>query len=291
MKPIDGRALAAHLREGLKKDIAASGLHPKLAVLLVGEDPASHLYVSLKEKAASEAGIETDIRRLPSHVTDDELVKTIEDWNADDAVSAILVQLPLPDGHDTDRVITAMLPRKDADGFHPKNVDALLASEGKIIPPLHQGILYLIAQTDVAPNLTEAVIIGGEIFSAPLEYLLKKAGAFVQIFKPDELDADAVRQAGIIVIAVGRPKFLQRNMIKSGVCIIDVGTNRTPDGRTVGDADAENLKDVPGWLTPVPGGVGPMTIAMLLKNVFELARDEKRKEKNIVILNPASSAG
>lgn len=273
MNSIDGKALAAQIRAELKKDIAASGSEPKLAVLLVGENPASHLYVKLKEKAAAEAGIETDIRRLPSTATDGELLGIIRGWNDDDAVHGILVQLPLPPGHDTDAIVNSILPRKDADGFHPKNLDALYAGEGLIVPPLHEGILRLIGQTDVMPNLAQAVILANsDIFATPLEFLLKKAGAFVQTFKPDEMDEETVRNADIIVIAVGRAKFLKRNLVKSGACVIDVGTNKAEDGKTVGDVDAESLRDVPGWLSPVPGGVGPMTIAMLLKTVFELAK-------------------
>lgn len=273
MNPIDGKTLAAQIRADLKKSIAAAGLHPKLGVLLVGEDPASHLYVKLKEKAAAETGIETDIRRLPSTATDTEILGLIRTWNDDESVHGILVQLPLPPGHDQDAVVNAILPRKDADGFHPKSLDALYAGEAKIVPPLHEGILRLIGQTDVMPNLAQtAIIANSDTFAKPLEYLLKKAGAFVQTFKPDEIDEEAAKNADIIVIAVGRARFLKRNLVKSGACIIDVGTNKTEDGRTIGDVDADNLHDVPGWLSPVPGGVGPMTIAMLLKTVFESAK-------------------
>jgi len=276
MKPIDGKTLASSIRGELQREIMESGLHPKLGVLLVGEDPASNLYVSLKEKAAHEVGIETDIRRLPSLVSDDELLLIIRDWNTDDTVHGILIQLPLPAGHDTDALIRAVLPSKDADGFHPKNVEALAAGSGAIVPPVHEGILRLIGETDVAPNLSETVILANsEIFAKPLEHMLKKAGAFVQVFSPDDFDEEALGRAGIIIVAVGRAKFLKRGMVKSGACIIDVGTNKTAEGKTVGDVDAENLKDVPGWLTPVPGGVGPMTIAMLLKNVFKLALAQK----------------
>ncbi|MFA5185618.1 MAG: bifunctional 5,10-methylenetetrahydrofolate dehydrogenase/5,10-methenyltetrahydrofolate cyclohydrolase [Patescibacteria group bacterium] len=273
MNIIDGKALAASIRQGLKRDIAESGLHPKLGVLLIGEDQASHLYVRLKEKAAQEVGIETEIRRLPSVVTDDAIEEAIRGWNSDDSIDGILIQLPLPPGHDTDAVIQSMLPRKDADGFHPKNLEAMYAGEATIVPPLHEGILRLIAQTDVMPNLAQAVIIANsDTFSKPLEHILKKAGAFVQTFSPDDMDEEAVGQADIIVIAVGRARFLKRDLIKSGACVIDVGTNKTAEGKTIGDVDAENMKDIPGWLSPVPGGVGPMTIAMLLKSVFELSK-------------------
>lgn len=279
MNLIDGKALAASIRAELKKQIADSGLRPKLGVLLVGEDQASHLYVRLKEKAAAEVGIEVDIRRLPSTSSDNGLLEIIRSWNDDDSVHGILVQLPLPPGHDQDAVVNAILPRKDADGFHPKNLEALYSGEGRIVPPLHEGILRLIGQTDVMPNLAQAVIIANsDVFAKPLEYLLKKVGSFVQILNPDDLDEETVKNADIIVIAVGRAHFLKRNLVKNGACIIDVGTNKTEDDRTVGDVDAENLRDIPGWLSPVPGGVGPMTIAMLLKTVFELAKNSTGRE-------------
>ncbi len=275
MNLINGKELALSIREQLKKDIATSGLRPKLGVMLVGEDPASNLYVNLKEKAAHEAGIETDIRRLPSTMSDEELIKIIQEWNSDESVHGILVQLPLPPGHDTDAVTRAVLPRKDADGFHPKNLDALYAGEGKLVPPLLEGILRLIGQSEVIPNLAHAVILANsDVFAKPLEYLLRKAGAFVQVMHPDEADDEMLQAADIIVIAVGRARFLKREMVKSGACIIDVGTNKDANGKVTGDVDAENIRDIPGWLTPVPGGVGPMTIAMLLKTVYELAKQE-----------------
>lgn len=273
MKLIDGRELAKTIRTTLTRDVDSSGLQPKLAALLVGEDPASALYVSMKEKAAREAGIATDIRRLPADAGDAELIALIESWNADETVDAILVQLPLPPNHDTDAVIAAIDPRKDADGFHPKNVESLISGNGRIIPPLHEGILRLIGATDVAPNTaTAAVIANSEAFSKPLTYLLEKAGSNVTTMPPDELDRKALALANIVVIAIGRPGFLRRGMVSADACIIDVGTNKTPGGKTVGDVDTQSLADLPGWLSPVPGGVGPMTIALLLQNVFNLAK-------------------
>ena len=277
MQLIDGKSLAATIRASVADDIRGSGTHPKLAVLLVGDDAASHTYVRLKEKAAQEVGIATEILKLPKDAPDAELLAYIEKWNADPSVTAILVQLPLPDGHDTDAVIRAIDPAKDADGFHPENIAALQAGTATIIPPLHEGILRLIGQTDVPPNRTQAVIIANsDVFADPLRQLLKTAGAFVQTFTPEDLQPQVVREAGIIVVAVGKPRFLTRYLVKSGACVIDVGTNSLSDGTLVGDADAENLKDLPGWITPVPGGVGRMTIAMLLKNVSTLPSPLRR---------------
>ena len=271
MKSIDGRALAATIRTELKKDIAASGLHPRLGVLLVGNDPASDIYVSLKEKAAADVGITTDIRRLKTATTS-ELVEQIQAWNTDPAITGILVQLPLPDGIDPAVVIEAMDPTKDADGFHPSNVEALLAGNGRIIPPLHEGILRLIGAPGTTVNAAHATIIANsEEFSKPLKHLLTKAGAFVTVMNPDELDRETLAHANIVVIAIGRAGFLRRGMVSAGTCIIDVGTNKTDDGKTIGDVDSESLLSLDGYLSPVPGGVGPMTIAMLLKNVFHLS--------------------
>lgn len=276
MQLIDGRALAARIREQLKTDLAVSGLRPKLAVLLVGDDAPSHLYVNLKEKAAREVGIETDIRRLPADATVGTIGVILDEWNRDETVDAILVQLPLPSHLDENAVVGMIDPRKDADGFHPKNVEALLVGTGTIIPPLHEGILRLIGATDAAPNGARAAIVANsDVFSKPLAYLLSRAGASVTVTKPDTPDIDAIKGADIVVIAVGRAGFLTVGMIKPGACIIDVGTNRVADGKVVGDVDANGLSDVPGWLSPVPGGVGPMTIAMLLKNVAHLATSRR----------------
>jgi methylenetetrahydrofolate dehydrogenase (NADP+)/methenyltetrahydrofolate cyclohydrolase len=272
MQRIDGKALALKIRTDLKEEISATGLTPKLGVLLVGDDPASRLYVDLKEKACKEVGISTDIRRLSATTPDDEIIAIIRGWNGDMTIHAVLIQLPLPAGHDTDAVISAIDPKKDADGFHPDNLAKLYAGEDAIISPVHEGVLRLIAATDVPPNRTETVVIANSaVFSAPLVHLLKTAGAFVRSYTPDDLDDAVVREARIIVVAVGRPNFLTRDLITSGACVIDVGTNKIADGKTVGDVDASHVMDIPGWISPVPGGVGPMTIALLLKNVVDLA--------------------
>ena len=239
MQIIDGKALAADIRSQVKQKIQTSGLHPKLAVLLVGDDPASHLYVKLKEKAAHEAGIETDIRRLPDTTNEEELRAIIQNWNADKTVNAILIQIPLPKKYDQDALIALMDPAKDVDGFHPKNLAALAHGTAEIFPPVHEGILHLIGATDISLNGTSAVIIANsDIFSAPLARLLTRAGCVVAKFTPENYEREAVKDADILVAAVGRPKFLTPDLIKSGACVIDVGTNRLPDGKVVGDVDA-----------------------------------------------------
>ncbi len=273
MQLIQGKTLAEHIRTETAADIISFGLSPALGVLLVGDDPASDLYVRLKQKAAEEIGIRTDIRRLSRFAPDEELIAVIEEWNTDSGIHGILVQLPLPEGHDTDRVIAAMDPNKDVDGFHPESLRKLLSGGAVILPPVHEGVLRLIASTGITINKAKtSVIANSKIFSEPLIYILKKAGAFVSDFTPDDIEKDVILDSDIIIIAVGRPKFLTRDMVKSNAVVVDVGTNRLSDGKLVGDADQEHLQDIPGWITPVPGGVGPMTIAILLKNVVELAK-------------------
>jgi methylenetetrahydrofolate dehydrogenase (NADP+)/methenyltetrahydrofolate cyclohydrolase len=277
MQKIDGRAIAAAIRQELKTEIENAGLHPKLAVLLAGEDPASHLYVSLKEKAAAEVGILTEGRKLPATSTTEKLISIIQSWNMDPEIDGVLVQIPLPPGIDENAVIAALDPAKDADGFHPANVQSLFEGKGVIIPPVHEGILRLIGATETRLNGARAVIIANsDEFAKPLAHLLRKAGALVQICKPDELDRETLARAEIVVIAVGRAGFIKRGMVSPGVCLIDVGTNRVND-KVVGDVDAESLKDLPGWLSPVPGGVGPMTIAMLLKNVLHISKLRRQR--------------
>ncbi len=272
MKIIDGKAYAEAIKKDVAERVSQLEVQPKLAVLLLGDDPASHLYVSMKEKAAAELGILTEIRRAPSATPDDMLIGLIKTWNEDPSIHGILIQLPLPEGHDTDKLISTISTDKDVDGFHPDSVGRLLNNEAQIISPVHEGILRLIAKTGITINRAKvALIANSDIFSEPLEFILRKAGAIVTRMSADHLDKEACREADVIVIAVGRPHFLTRDLIKNSVVIIDVGTNREADGKLVGDVDTQHIQDLEGWLSPVPGGVGPMTIALLLKNVAELA--------------------
>lgn len=275
MHLLDGKTLARRIRDEVASDVRQLKREPTLAVLLVGNDPASQLYVTLKEQAAAEAGIRLDTRRLPAETTDEELIRLIEAWNVDPDVDAVLIQLPLPPGHDESRVIAALDPQKDVDGFHPRTVETLLAGNPTIVPPVHEGILRLISVSPVLINGASVVIIGNShIFAAPLERLLTTAGASVDVMSPDELNKPLLAQADVVVIAIGRADFLHASMTKDDVVIIDVGTNRLPNGKITGDADqASYAKKEDVWLSPVPGGVGPMTIALLLKNVVRLAKN------------------
>jgi methylenetetrahydrofolate dehydrogenase (NADP+)/methenyltetrahydrofolate cyclohydrolase len=271
MQKIDGRAIAKTIREEVKKEVASLPSAPKLGVILVGDDPASHLYVGLKEKAAAEAGILTDIRKMPSSATDEEIIRIIMEWNDDPDVHAILVQIPLPPGHDADRIIAEIDPNKDADGFHPENVKALETGEAAILSPVHEAIVRCIGATGIDPRWRYAAIIANsDTFSRPLTHILQKAGFSTAVIHPDDLDADLLTSSDVIVIAIGRPRFLGPDIVKPGAVIIDVGTTKDAEGKVRGDADAEALQDAEGWITPVPGGIGPMTVALLLKNVVRL---------------------
>ncbi len=264
MHVIDGKALAASVREQVKKDVAALKHAPRLNVMIVGGDPASHLYVSLKKKAGEEAGIRVDVHGFESTTSQDELLKTVGSWNIDPDVDAILVQVPLPEDLDADAVVAAIDPGKDADGFHPQS---------PVVSPVHEGVLRLIAQTDIRlPGSQVVILANSHVFADPLVKLLSVGGASVDVLDPDNLNRDLLKDADIVVTAIGRLAFLHPSLTKDGAVIIDVGTNKTEDGKTRGDADFEAYKKTDGWITPVPGGVGPMTIALLLRNVVDLTK-------------------
>lgn len=272
MNLIDGKSLAATIRDNVKKEVASLPTPPGLGVLLVGDDAASQTYVNLKEKAATEAGIKTDIRRMPASTSDEQLEEIIRTWNADPAINAILIQLPLPAGHDTDRVVATMDPAKDVDGFHPETVKRLLATGDAIVSPVHEAVLRLIAATGFDPrNKTATILANSETFAVPLAHLLRRAGFITATMSPDLLDGEVLRDSDVIVSAVGKPGFVGADLVKPGVIVIDVGTSKDEQGKIRGDADADSLGKIDGWLTPSPGGVGPMTVALLLKNVVRIA--------------------
>ncbi len=275
MQLIDGAALAMELRRALCQEIKTKGVRPFLKVLLVGDDQPSHLYVSLKRKAAEEVGIRVDVHELSADIPKETLIQYIQDWNRDATVNAILVQLPLPHREIEQEVIDAIDPNKDVDGFHPKNVDSLVHGTGTIISPLHQGILRLISQTPLHLHGAHSVIIANsEIFAKPLAYLLTKAGTYVDTVRSEEVKGSALKSADIVIIAIGHKNLLKAEMIKDGAVIIDVGTNKDPDGKVHGDVDRASFLNRNVFLTPVPGGVGPMTIAQLLWNVFTLTEQQ-----------------
>jgi methylenetetrahydrofolate dehydrogenase (NADP+)/methenyltetrahydrofolate cyclohydrolase len=268
---LDGKSLAAQLRAGVKEKVsrlAQRGIRPGLAVLLSGDDPASKVYVRNKVRACEETGVRSSLLELPASVSESELLERVAGLNADPSVHGILVQLPLPRQVDATRVLEEVSPAKDVDGFHESNLGALLAGQPRRVPCTPAGIMRLLEHAGVELAGRRAVVIGrSNIVGKPLALLLLQKDATVTICHSKTRDLENVaRQADVLVAAIGRPKLVGPGMVKPGACVIDVGVNRLPDGSLAGDVDFDAVKNIAGWITPVPGGVGPMTIAMLLEN-------------------------
>ncbi|HEX4968438.1 MAG TPA: bifunctional methylenetetrahydrofolate dehydrogenase/methenyltetrahydrofolate cyclohydrolase FolD [Nitrospiraceae bacterium] len=275
---IDGKALALQVRERLATEsavvLAKTGMKPGLATILVGDDPASHLYVKSKQKACDAAGIYIDDHKLPSSTTQAELLALIEKENADPKIHGILVQLPLPKHIDSKVVLEAVSPDKDADGFHPYNFGRLVEGHPVFEACTPKGVIKMIESTGVSIEGKRAVVLGrSNIVGKPLALMLLQRNATVTICHSKTKDLAAVcREAELLLVAIGKAKFVTADMVRDGAVVIDVGTNRLPDGKVVGDVDFEPVSQKAGWLSPVPGGVGPMTIAMLLDNTVESAK-------------------
>lgn len=276
---IDGRAIASKVRDEVNLRVQAlskQGVVPGLAVVLAGDDPASQVYVRNKERMAGRVGINAQTIRLPESLEPSQLRETIHRLNADEAVDGILVQLPLP-GHIDGPLATSILneidPAKDVDGLHPLNLGRLLAGEPGFVACTPSGCMRLLKEADVICRGRRAVVIGrSTIVGKPMAHLLLAADATVTICHSRTQDlAYRVREADIIIAAVGRPEFIKRDWVKPGAAVIDVGINRTADGKLVGDVAYDEVAEVAGAITPVPGGVGPMTIAYLLHNVTRAA--------------------
>ena len=270
---IDGKALAAALRADVGRKVAAAGFTPGLAVVLVGEDPASSVYVRTKDRAAREAGIDAHTIRLPADTTQDALLAVIAGLNADAAIDGILVQLPLPRGIDQRVVIEAIDPAKDVDGFHPVNVGYLADGRPNLVPCTPLGVMKMLRHAGVTLTGARALVLGrSAIVGRPMALLLVAADATVTIAHSRTLDLPGeCRRADILVAAAGRPEMVTGDWIKPGATVIDVGINRLPDGRLAGDVAFEPAAAVAGAITPVPGGVGPMTVACLLENTLTAA--------------------
>lgn len=271
---IDGKQMAAAYRETLKGNVQklkANGVSPTLKVILVGDDPASHSYVRGKERAAEEIGIDSEVIRFPETVTEEELLALVDTLNADDTVHGILVQLPLPSHIDETRVILAVAPHKDVDGFHPENVGKMMLGLDTLLPCTPHGVLHMVKeQTEIAGK--HVVVVGrSQIVGKPVGMLFLNESATVTYCHSKTADLKAqTLQADILIVAVGRANLVTADMVKEGAIVIDVGVNRV-DGRLVGDVDFEAVKEVASHITPVPGGVGPMTITMLMHNTVEAA--------------------
>ncbi|MDX1546887.1 MAG: bifunctional methylenetetrahydrofolate dehydrogenase/methenyltetrahydrofolate cyclohydrolase FolD [Rhodothermales bacterium] len=283
---IDGKAIAAEVRAEVREEVAAwtaAGHRPPyLAVVLVGDNPASASYVRGKARACDEAGIESDTLRFEADLSEAELLATVDRLNRDDGVDGILVQLPLPDHIDEQKVLRAVDPDKDVDGFHPESAGRLMTGLPGFVSATPAGILELLRRSGIETRGAHAVIVGrSNIVGKPLANLLLRRGIDATVTvchsRTREL-AGVTRQADILVAAIGRAGFITAGMVKPGAAVIDVGINRVDDAtrergyRLVGDVDFDGVRDVAGHLTPVPGGVGPMTIAMLLKNTLAAAR-------------------
>jgi len=284
---IDGKAIAAKVRDSVRERVEGlreAGVEPCLAVLLVGENPASRVYVGMKQKAADEVGIRSIDRRLPDTSTEEEILEIVDAWNADPNVHGILVQLPLPDQVDERTVMERIRPEKDIDGFHPVNVGRMTSGDPEAFRPCTPaGVQVLLEHIGWDPAGRHAVVVGrSNIVGRPMATILSQkqpyANATVTMAHSRTADLGPItRLAELLVVAVGRPESVTADMVSDGAVVIDVGVNRVEDASTekgyrlVGDVDYEGVREKASWITPVPGGVGPMTIAMLLSNTASAA--------------------
>ncbi len=275
---IDGKALAQQVRDRLAKEsaelFAKKAMKPGLATILVGDDPASHVYVRNKQKACELAGIYVDDHKLSASTTQAELLALIDKKNADSKIHGILVQLPLPKHIDSKVILEAVSPLKDADGFHPYNFGRLVEGHPVFEACTPKGVIKMIESTGVPIEGKRAVVVGrSNIVGKPLALMLLQRNATVTICHSKTKDLPAVcREAEVLLVAIGKAKFVTADMVREGAVVIDVGTNKTSEGKLCGDVDFDTVSQKAGWISPVPGGVGPMTIAMLLENTVESAK-------------------
>lgn len=275
-KLIDGKALAQKLREEMGQEVARlqqQGVQPGLAVVLVGEDPASQVYVSMKEKACHKVGLYSEQYRLAASTSQQELLDLIDQLNANAAIHGILVQLPLPDHIQEQAVIEAISPQKDVDGFHPYNVGRLVAGNPTFMPCTPYGVMRMLEHAQVQLQGQDVVIVGrSNIVGKPLALMCLEKHATVTVCHSRTRDlAQRIGQADVLIAAVGRPKMIPGDWIKPGAVVIDVGVNRIAEKTLVGDVDFDSALPKASLITPVPGGVGPMTITMLLHNTIQSA--------------------
>ena len=275
-KIIDGRTIAQEVRAEWKiraDELKARGTTPGLAVIIVGDDPASKVYVANKVKACAELGLYSEHIVLSADTSEEALLKKILELNEDPKIHGILVQLPVPKHINSSKVLDAISPEKDVDGFHPMNVGALATGSIRFAPCTPYGVMKLLEKSGVLIEGKHAVVIGrSNIVGKPMALLLLQANATVTICTSKTIDlAKHTRDADILVVATGKAKMISGDMIKPGAAVIDVGMNRMDNGKLCGDVDFDSAKEVAGWITPVPGGVGPMTITMLVANTVQAA--------------------
>lgn len=280
---INGKQIAADIKEELKvqvADLKTRGIHPCLAVIQVGDDPASSVYVNNKKKACAYIGVESRAFHLDQNAGEKDLLDLIDRLNRDDSVHGILVQLPIPDQMNENKVIRAISPDKDVDGFHPQSVGSLSIGEEGFVSCTPAGIIQLLKRSGISIEGKEAVVVGrSNIVGKPMAMLLLRENATVTVCHSRTKDLAAIcRRADILVAAIGKPEFFDDTYVKEGACVIDVGIHRGEDGRLCGDVDFDKVSPLASAITPVPGGVGPMTIAMLMSNVVEAAVGKNRDE-------------
>ena len=271
---IDGKVISKQIKDELKEEVAkllAEGKKICLAVIQVGNDPASSVYVGNKKKACAYIGIDSKSYELPEETTEEELLALIEKLNADSKINGILVQLPVPDHIDEDRIIQAIDPKKDVDGFHPQSVGALSIGQPGFVSCTPAGVIQLLKRTGVEISGKECVVIGrSNIVGKPMAMLLLRENGTVTVCHSKTKDLKEVtKRADILVVAIGRPKMIDASYVKEGAVVIDVGIHRDANNKLCGDVDFASVEPVAGAITPVPGGVGPMTIAMLMKNCVD----------------------
>ena len=277
---LDGKSLAAQIRAAVKREVAAlsqRGIRPGLAVILAGEDAASRVYVRNKVRACEETGVRSQLFELPANVSEEALIDRVLTLDDDEEVHGILVQLPLPKHLDSRKVLAAVSPAKDVDAFHALNLGALLEGHPRQVPCTPAGVMRLIEAADVPLAGSHAVVVGrSNIVGKPLALLILQKDSTVTICHSKSRDLESLtRSADILIAAVGRPKLIGARKVKPGACVSDVGVNRLSDGSLCGDVDFAPVAEIAGWITPVPGGVGPMTIAMLLENCLRAAAATK----------------
>ena len=281
-KIIDGKAVSAAVRAEVAaevEELKAKGVTPGLAVIIVGDDPASRVYVNNKKKACAEVGMHSEEFALPADTTQEELLALVEELNGRSDINGILCQLPLPKGLSDKDVIEAISPSKDVDAFHAQNVGNIMIGDYHFLPCTPAGVMELLHRADVTIEGKRCVVIGrSNIVGKPMAMLLLHENGTVTVCHSRTQDLAAVcREADVLVAAVGRAKFVTADMVKPGAAVIDVGMNRDENGKLCGDVDYAAVEPIAGYITPVPGGVGPMTIAMLMKNSIEAA--ERRAAK------------
>lgn len=277
---LSGKTVSARIKEEMKQEVISlkeKGITPGLAVVIVGNDPASKVYVGRKEAMCNELGMHSEKFALPEETTQEELLNLVEKLNTNREIHGILVQLPLPSHLDEKAVINAINPEKDVDAFHPVNVGKIMIGDYDFVPCTPAGIMELISESNVEIEGKQCVVVGrSNIVGKPMSMLLLHKNGTVTTCHSRTKDISSItKNADILVAAVGRANFITADMVKPGAVVIDVGMNRLEDGRLVGDVDFENVEKVAGAITPVPGGVGPMTISMLMKNTLTAAKQQE----------------